>query len=69
MRWFCREDHDQIEERCPPHDFNGALWDDVGTNTTLSVIFCSLCGDIRQLEAPSLIAPDIESVSVQTDAN
>jgi hypothetical protein len=67
MRLLCREDHDAIEDRCPPHAFHGALWDDVAT--TLSVIYCEMCGDIRQLEAPSVSAPDLETVKVdQADA-
>ena len=69
MRLFCREEHDESEERCPPHAFHGALWDDVGTNTTLSVIYCEMCGDIRQLEAPQVGAPDLESVQVRDDAS
>jgi hypothetical protein len=68
MRLFCRDDHDEPEDRCPPHAFHGALWDDVATNTTLSVIYCEMCGDIRQLEPPSLSVPDLETISAETDA-
>ena len=67
MKFLCREDHDKPVDRCPPHDFNGALWDDVGTSTTLSVIFCEMCGDVRQLEAPQIGAPDWETAQVNED--
>ena len=67
MRLFCRDEHDKPDDRCPPHQFNGALWDDVGTSTTLSVIFCSLCGDIRPLEAPTFAVPELESISADTE--
>jgi hypothetical protein len=40
----------------------------VATNTTLSVIFCEMCGDIRQLEAPSMAVPDLETISAEPDA-
>lgn len=68
MRLFCRENHDQPADICPPHEFHGALWDDVGTNTTLSVIYCEMCGDIRQLEPPQVGAPDWETAQVRDDA-
>ena len=68
MRLFCRDAHEKIDDRCPPHSFHGALWDDVGTNTTLSVIFCEMCGDIRPLETPSSAVPELETITVETDA-
>jgi hypothetical protein len=68
MRFFCREDHDELDDRCPPHEFHGALWDDIGANASLSVLFCTFCGDVRPLAVPSLVAPELESVTSEPDA-
>lgn len=42
------------EERCPPHNFKAAwMTDEVG------VLFCSACGEIREL-APQKVGPPVE---------
>ena len=65
MRLVCREDHDEPEERCPPHEFT-ASWDkDTDGN---GVIYCTACGDVRPLSPPNIGAPVEESVAVEHES-
>lgn len=50
-----------MSDRCPPHNFKAA-WasEDVG------VLYCSMCGDIRQLSAQTVEAPAEEIFTVGT---
>lgn len=48
-------------DRCPPHYFQpGWRTDEIG------LIFCRLCGEVRDLEPAKIEAPVEESISVRT---
>jgi hypothetical protein len=62
MRLICRDSHDEApEDRCPPHLFTAAGWDDT-EGKWQSAIFCQSCGDVRTLEPPAISSPAMESV-------
>ena len=67
MRLLCRDDHDKAEDRCPPHEFVAAGWDN-DEGKWQSAIFCQSCGDVRTLEAPVIGAPTLETIRVESDA-
>ena len=50
-----------MTDRCPPHNFKAA-W----ASEDRGVLFCSLCGDIRELDTPAVEAPTIESSPIAT---
>ena len=61
MRLFCRDEHDKPEDRCPPHQFTAAGWDNE-EGKWQSAIFCEACGDVRTLEPPAVAAPSLETI-------
>ena len=62
MRFFCRENHDEEPERCPPHEFEAAGFDNPA-GLFQARIFCKACGDIRELEVPMIGPVSIEARS------
>lgn len=69
MRLFCREDHAESVDICPPHDFV-AGWSkdrDGDGDPMQGVIFCTACGDVRLLLPPSLTAPLEEHVTADME--
>ena len=64
MRLFCREDHDEAPDLCPPHEFT-AGWDKDAEAT--GVIYCVLCGDVRPLTPPLIGAPLEEHVTADME--
>jgi hypothetical protein len=51
-------------DRCPPHNFQTAwISDEKG-----GAIFCRWCGEVRELEVPTIEAPVEERVNARSQA-
>jgi hypothetical protein len=67
MRLFCKEDHD--DQMCPSgpvHDFSGEGW--TAMEEGIGCMWCVRCGDTRQVMPASISAPEMEVITVQSDA-
>jgi hypothetical protein len=54
-------------DRCPPHQFRAVVWGENVENAQ-SVLYCRRCGDVRQLAPASIMAPELEVLTIESDA-